>query len=291
VNGTGGHYGEEDLILYYYGESDDAGGIDTHIARCDACAASYHRLRDTLREIPIPEVPRRDERYGLEVWQRIRTRLPERHPSWGPWGLLRGRPWRGPGLNSGRLQLAALAASLVLIGFAAGWWWRPTMVGPASPVAVTTAPPRATPSLPASIGGEAADDPRRRVLLLAVAEHFEESDRALTEFLNAAAGRDIEAEQQWADDLLSASRLYRRDALDADEASVAATLDDLERALLEIVHTPSLATRAQLDELDRRIDSAALLFKVRVMSDDLRRRERAASRGNQRNGSPNSKVS
>jgi len=51
-------------------------------------------------------------------------------------------------------------------------------------------------------------------------------------------------------------------------------LDDLERSLLEIVHSPSKATAANLDQLRRRIDAASLLFKVRVLGDELRQRER-----------------
>ena len=51
-------------------------------------------------------------------------------------------------------------------------------------------------------------------------------------------------------------------------------LDELERSLLEFVHTPSRATAARLDEIRRRIDAASLLFKVRVLGDELRQRER-----------------
>ena len=53
-------------------------------------------------------------------------------------------------------------------------------------------------------------------------------------------------------------------------------LDDLERSLLEIVHSPSKISAADLEQIRRRIDAAALLFKVRVMSDELRQREAAA---------------
>ena len=79
-------------------------------------------------------------------------------------------------------------------------------------------------------------------------------------------------EQQWADDLIAANRLYRQDAMDANEASVANVLDELERALLDVVHEPSDAA-ADLDQIRRRIDSAALLFKVRVLGNELRQRE------------------
>ena len=86
-------------------------------------------------------------------------------------------------------------------------------------------------------------------------------------------GDDISTEQRWAVDLLDASRLYRQDAADAGEQSVANVLDELERSLLEIVHSPSQISAADLEQIRRRIDAAALLFKVRVMRDELRQRE------------------
>jgi hypothetical protein len=99
----------------------------------------------------------------------------------------------------------------------------------------------------------------------------------LTDIMNAPRG-DISAEQRWADDLLDASRLYRQDASDAGERSVAVVLDDLERSLLEIVNSPSKISAADLEQIRRRIDAASLLFKVRVMSDELRKREDAPDR-------------
>jgi len=111
----------------------------------------------------------------------------------------------------------------------------------------------------------------RRVLLLSVADHLERSDRVLTDIMNAPAA-DLSMEQQWADDLIAANRLYRQDALDANEASVANVLDELERALLDVVHRPADAP-ADLDQIRRRIDSAALLFKVRVLTNELRERQ------------------
>src|SRR5207247_1304188 len=123
-------------------------------------------------------------------------------------------------------------------------------------------------------GASSAVDSRRRILLTSVADHLDRSERVLTDIMNAPRG-DISSEQRWADDLLSTSRLYRQDAADAGEQSVAAVLDELERSLLEIVNSPSKISAADLDEIRRRIDAAALLFKVRVMSDELRQREEA----------------
>ena len=111
----------------------------------------------------------------------------------------------------------------------------------------------------------------RRVLFLSVADHLERSDRVLTDIMNTPEA-DLTVEQQWSDDLIAANRLYRQDALDANEASVADVLDELERTLLDVVHRPS-ESPADLDQIRRRIDSAALLFKVRVLTTELRQRQ------------------
>ena len=120
-------------------------------------------------------------------------------------------------------------------------------------------------------------NPENRILLTSVADHLEQSERVLSDIMNAPRG-DISAEQRWADDLLDASRLYRQDAIDAGELSVAAILDDLERSLIEIVNSPSKINAADLEQIRRRIDAASLLFKVRVMSDELRQREQRPDR-------------
>ena len=118
----------------------------------------------------------------------------------------------------------------------------------------------------------ASGDSRQRILLASVADHLDRSERVLTDIMNAPRG-DISSEQRWADDLLDASRLYRQDAIAVGEGSIASVLDELERNLLEIVHSPARISAADLDQIRRRIDAASLLFKVRVMSDELRQRE------------------
>jgi hypothetical protein len=261
------HYSEEDLILHYYGEADRDSRIGDHLTLCAACAERYRDLADTLQVLQFADVPVREDQYGLEVWHRIRSRLPEPDASW--WSL-----W----FRWNRLGLAAAAMLLVITGFVAGrLWMPPTREG-------------ARPGL-ASLTAEQADEARRRVLLLSVADHLERSDRVLTDITNAAGGGDISAEQGWADDLLSTSRLYRQDAVDADERSIAAVLDELERALLEIVHSPSRVSSEQLDEIRRRIDSAVLLFKVRVMGEELRQRQLTAPTNNPQRQIPISRTS
>ena len=247
------HYTEEDLILHYYSERGRRTGIDVHLDQCETCATTYRALTGTLRLIATPEAPERGDQYGLEVWQRIRHRLPEQEvPWWSVW------------FRADRLATAGSFAVLLLAAFVAGRWW-------------SSPDPAVAPTLASTKPGAAAavtDDARQRILLTSVADHFDRSERVLTDIMNAPAGEDISAEQRWAEDLVATSRLYRQDAVDAGEHSVALVLDELERSLLEIVHTPSRVTASNLEEIRRRIDAASLLFKVRVLGDELRQRER-----------------
>jgi hypothetical protein len=222
-------------------------------------------LAATLQLLDVPETPERGEQYGLEVWQRIRARLPEQEASRWTMSLawLRWTLWERP-------VMAGALAMLIVAAFLAGRLW-PAVDGR------SVAMPPATTS--AKAGDTAANDGRQRILLTSVAEHLDRSERILTDIMNAPDGGDISAEQRWAEDLISTSRLYRQDAVDAGEQSVAGVLDELERNLLEVVHSPSRVTAAHLDDVRQRIDAAALLFKVRVLGDELRQREQAIGSG------------
>jgi hypothetical protein len=249
------HYTEDDLILYYYEEGPRAADITRHLDVCEPCATAYRELASTLKMLATPEAPERGDQYGLEVWQRIRHQLPEPElPWWSVW------------FRADRLALAGAFSVLLLAAFVAGRWWSAGNV-PAPSVATITAPP--SQNTPMS-----GDESRQRILLTSVADHLDRSERVLTEIMNTKAGGDISSEQRWAEDLIDTSRLYRQDAADAGEQSVALVLEELERSLLEIVHTPSRTTAAHLDEIRRRIDAASLLFKVRVLGNELRQRER-----------------
>jgi len=237
------HYSDDDLTLYYYGEGRRRDAVERHLAACASCAASYRDIAATLGMVATPELPERGDQYGLEVWQRIRHQLPERELGFRGWTWFYG---------------FAAAAALVVIAFFAGQQMRRDDT-------------RSPSAAPATASNDA--DAARRVLLTSVADHLDRSERVLTDIMNAPARSDISDEQRWADDLLSASRLYRQDAISAGETSIAGVLDDLERNLVEIVHSPSKISAADLEQIRRRIDAAALLFKVRVMSDQLRQRE------------------
>jgi len=254
------HYSEDELTLYYYGEGRRRAHIERHLDECAACAACYREIAGTLEMIAAPDVPERGDQYGLEVWQRIRHRLPEQESGFGWFGRFAGFGRFAAGERF--LSFAAAAAVLMLAAFIAGRTSRDA----AAPPAVGGAPVDVAADRDHAVA-------RQRILLTSVADHLDRSERVLRDVMNAPDSGDISTEQGWADDLLTTSRLYRQDALEAGEQSVATVLDDLERSLLEIVHSPSRISAADLEQIRRRIDAAALLFKVRVMSDQLRERE------------------
>jgi len=273
------HYGEGDLILYYYGEGRRRHDIERHLDACPACAAAYRDISSTLAMVVVPAVPERGDQYGLEVWQRIRHRLPEAQqdlwstdaagPGKAAWTAL-ATWWRRlveRTFRVDRLAILAAAATIAIVAFVAGRFWS-TNSKPAATITAIQAP-----------DGGSLPGLRQRILIGSVADHLDRSERMLTDIMNASVPGDISAEQRWAEDLLTTSRLYRQDAVDIGERSVASVLDDLERSLIEIVHSPSQVTAADLDAMRRRIDAAALLFKVRVLSNELQEREGTRSAG------------
>jgi hypothetical protein len=255
------HYTEDDLILYYYGEHRARVGVEQHLAGCAACGARYRELREALALVADPPVPERGEQYGLEVWQRIRHQLPEQD---APWWAVWARPHR--------LALAGAAAVIVLAAFIAGLSWPRADRANQPANVVAAAPPSTASGLP---------DAGERVRLAAVGDHLEQSERVLLDFLNAYGTADepadVTSQQQGAADLITANRLYRDASTAAGDDTVAAVLDELERNLLELVHGPATLTPEELDRIRLRLDAAALLFRVRVLSDQLREREFAAS--------------
>ena len=153
------------------------------------------------------------------------------------------------------MTTAAAVATLVVSAFVAGRMW------PLAPVA---------PTVRAVVDSAEAGE---RVRLAAIGDHLERSERVLLDLVNADDRADLSAQQTWAADLVDSNRLYRDAATRAGDSVVASVLDDLERSLLGIVHGPSSPTPPELEAARTRLDAAALLFKVRVLADELHERE------------------
>jgi hypothetical protein len=122
---------------------------------------------------------------------------------------------------------------------------------------------------------------RERILLVAVGDHLERSEMVLVELANAgapAAGRlDISNEQRTAEDLLESNRLYRQTAATNGDVATAALLEELERVLLDIAHSPSEVSARQLEDLRKQIEDRGILFKVKIFGSKVEQSAQDAS--------------
>ena len=80
------------------------------------------------------------------------------------------------------------------------------------------------------------------------------------------------AEQDRAADLVAVNRLIRQSVEQSGDAAIADVLEDLERVLLEIANAPADATSNELTDLQSRITTEDLLFRVRVIASEMRQR-------------------
>lgn len=241
------HLSEEQLIFHYYGELDSPLEAVKHLESCEDCRVRFAALDSDLSLMKAATIPARPDDYGRRLWQRLQPRLVD--------AAVRTRPtW----LVFPQWKLAVAAALLVVAGFVAGRF----------------GPGRQAP-LPEPVS-EAARD---RILMATVADHLDQSQRALLELANDSDVRapDSSADQARASELVAANRLYRLSATQAGEASLASLLDELERVLIEIANRPPDVTRRELREIRRRIDEEDLLFKIRVLSSQVRSREKKDS--------------
>jgi hypothetical protein len=236
------HYTEDDLVLHHYGESDESTAIGRHLASCASCHTDYLTLQGTLAlvdDFDRSTSSERDRLYGRQVWARLSAKLEPRHVG------RRGR-WSPP-----RLAAIGSIAAALLLAFVGG-----LLVGRQGEI---------TPEGGAIVVNDAAP---QRILLIAVGEHLDRSQRLLIELVNeSAAGSDVDLSRhrERAATLASSNRVYRRGAVDAGDLLVADVLEQLERTLLEIAHAPREAAEDDLEQLRRRIERRGILMKIRVL--------------------------
>ena len=276
------HATEDQLIAVALGEPGaglpDAGlsgadvvDIDAHLASCEACRAELAAIRATLDAAAAAPVPERGDDYGARVWAAIEPRLG--HAGAAGQHARTREPHAGTtaprhGSSSPHMRWLALAAALLL---AAGAYWLGRQSAPPPSVEQARAPEAPSP---------AAGDIRERVVLSALGEHLDRTERTLVELVNSDGGGavDISAEQAWARDLLDANRLYRQAAGGAAAPALSQVLEDLEPVLLAIANSPARLTSDEFRALRDRIESRSLVFKVRVSGADVRARQRALLR-------------
>jgi len=110
------------------------------------------------------------------------------------------------------------------------------------------------------------------VLKAAVGDYLERSQGILIELANANPGTEvnISSEQERAQNLLTESRLYRQTAVQTGNVAVAGVLEELERVLLDIAHSPAEISPQELGELRQRLEDQGILFKIRVLGSNVR---------------------
>lgn len=244
------HMTEQELIAYREGVVEQRAAVSTHLAACHECHEELERIEAVLAALDTLPVPDPGADYGLRVWQQLAPRLPERPQAW--W-----QAW----LQPRRLAAAGAIAALLVVAFLIGRMTRRD-------------------TRPDNIAS--TEQVRERILIVAVGEHLGHSERMLVELSNAEPSSptqkqvNISAERGRAEDLLQENRLYRQTALQEGDTGLASTLDELERVLLDVAHSPDEVTPKQLEAIRQKIEARGILFKVRVVGKELQQRQEAA---------------
>lgn len=243
-----GHLSEDALVLHYYGEEtpEERASAVRHLAGCEPCRAQLTSLSQVLGVVSAHDYEPAPEGFERVMWARVEQKLSESRPT--GW-----RTWFAPR----RLALAGAAAAIVLAAFVAGRW--------------SGAPPVQGPGTTETAASRAPEG----VLLVAVGDHLERSQMVIVELLNQEPGALIlpTGERDRAADLVADNRLFRQSADEAGEAALSGVLDDLERVLIEIANGGDETTAEELQRLRTRIESRGILFRMRVMTSEMRDRE------------------
>jgi hypothetical protein len=239
------HLSEEQIVLHYYGDAEEAMEVERHLAACADCRAEFARVQSLLQQIEPLEVPEPAASFEEKTWLNLRDHLPQ----------------KGSFLKRllGAQQKWALAGAMVVLlaaAFLAGRFW------PRPGQQIAQQPPSQV-------------NPQR-VVLVAVGDHLERSQMLLVEIMNADTKGpiDFSSEQAQARDLLDSNHLYRVSSQQAGDPQVARLLDQLGRVLAEIANGPSEVSPGDLEQVRHTIQSEGLLFKVRVVGSEVNSRAR-----------------
>jgi len=229
------HLEEAELVEHYYEESANMAESERHLKACPVCAKRYAELCRDLDGVTTPTPPAREGDYVEQVWQSIGTFLPVYEKPKSSW-IRYYRP----------LGWAAACVLLVAVTFVAGRRWERKQ---ASSVAVAVDP-----------------HARQRVVIVVLGDHLDRSERLLVQ-LNHADGNDLSASplRSEARELLASNRLVRQSAVQAGDLNVEASLDRLERLLMELSNEPDNLTEADLNRLRQEMNTDGLLFDIRVL--------------------------
>ncbi|MEO8500152.1 MAG: hypothetical protein ABI565_04500 [Vicinamibacteria bacterium] len=244
------HLSDDQLVLLYYREPLEEAGLDGHLAACAECLSRFHALTRVLEVVANDDVP--EPAGDFEAKMAARVLAAAKEPE-------RGRLLPFPGRLSGVARFlaagAALAACLVL-AFSVG-----RKLGHVEEQSLS------------------ASQRQERVLLTALGEHLGRSRVTLVELNNReVTAEDLKDLQAAADNLVTASRLFRAAAERAGEGQIAGVMEETERLLMRFAAAPDTEARAELDGLRKRVDSRDLLFRLQVMEAQVEKREKSLTR-------------
>jgi hypothetical protein len=243
------HLNEEELMAYRDGAENGRAAVAAHLEECPECREELQRIEVVFAALDAMPVPDPGADYEQRLWQQLAPQLPEKGARW----------WHGL-FEARRLVVVGAMAAMILAAYFIG-----IRVG------------RKTPAGGTDVAG--TEKVRERVLVVAVGEHLGRSEMVLVELANTEPKKgdkliNISTEQKRAEQLVDENRLYRQTALQEGDQAMASTLDELERVLLDIANSPDEVTPAQFESLQKRIEAKGILFKVRVVNQDLREREK-----------------
>ena len=229
------HLEETELVEHYYEESANMGESERHLKACPVCAKRYAELCRDLDGVTATTPPTRRADYVEQVWQSIGASLPVYEKAKNSW-IRFYRP----------LGWAAACVLLVAVAFVAGRRWER----------------KQAPSVAVAVDPQA----RQRVVIVVLGDHLDRSERLLVQ-LNHANGNDLPdlPLRSEARELLASNRLVRQSAMLAGELNVEASLDRLERLLMELSNEPDKLTEADLNRLRQEMNTDGLLFDIRVL--------------------------
>jgi hypothetical protein len=253
-----GHLADEDFVLDYYGELDaaDRARVRAHLAWCADCQHADRDVRATLRLVDVTPVPEPPEHFERDMWARIEPHV-HAVPAPARWTAPLQRLMATGPVTWPRLAWGAGAAAAIVVAF---------FVGRSGGIGGAPSP---------TLSPSAFHVARERVLDAEVEDHFERSQRVLTEVANLDASTPVVLtnDRERAADLVAAGRVYRRTADSLGEKATSELLEDLERVLLDVANGSPQPTAAEIESLRNRIDQQDLVFRLRVVGAELRHRQ------------------
>ena len=240
------HLSEDELILHYYGEIDraDRPRVESHLTSCAECQVAHEKLRRVMTMVDAASPVEAPLGFERTAWARLEPALDGNRSGWKTFFWF--PQW----------ALAGGVAALVVAAFVAGRF------------------SGGDPSIATSPNAAVANVEPGRVLESAVGDHLDRTQMMLVELINADTDHaDVLAgEQARAADLVAANRIMYQSALRNGDTQIVDILEDLERVLMEIANAPPAVSSKEITDLQSRITSEDLLFRLRVIASEMRQR-------------------